>query len=218
MKLHSDENVVEKRGKYTPKSTTRSNNNAHRIMFKYLEECGYENTDYIHYPTQELNSILCKFWFSIHKQPKKDSKKRSIECFTENIDPNDNDNEGLYSKTTLENIRHALNRVFQDNRRPIDIITEHDFIESNKAYKDACKELKAKGKAVVKSYPEIVHAGKNINFCYRNIKFFEIELNDLHTSNIYHDYKTEHKHKSVLFRFLMNVFHSKNSFNFFKYN
>ena len=31
MKFHSDEDVVKKRGKYTPKSTTRSNNNAHRI-------------------------------------------------------------------------------------------------------------------------------------------------------------------------------------------
>ena len=113
------------------------------------------------------------------------------ECVLENIDPTDNDDQGLYSKATLENIRHALNRVFQDNGRPIDIITDHDFIESNKAYKDVCKELKAKGKAVVKSYPEIVHAGKNINFCYRNMKICESELNDLHASSIYLDYKTK---------------------------
>ena len=165
MKHLSDEEIATKLGKYTPKSTERSNKNAHSIMVKYLEECNYENTDYLHYSVEELNKILCKFWFAIRKQkkPSKTDKVSNINCDTEAEDSlasEENDDELLYSKATLENIRHALNRNLQESGRHIDIITDHDFIECNKAYKDACKELKAKGKAVVKSYPEIVHAGK----------------------------------------------------------
>ena len=70
MKHFSDEELAEKRGKYTPATTIRSNKNANSIMVKYLEECGYENTDYLHHPTEELNKILCKFWFAVCKQKK----------------------------------------------------------------------------------------------------------------------------------------------------
>ena len=148
MKMFSDDEIAAKRGKYMPAATIRSNKNAHAIMVKYLEECEYENTDYLHYPFDELNKVLCKFWFAIRKQKK-----------PKNLTNSDNDDDGLYSKATLENIRHALNHNLQESSRAIDIITDHEFIESNKCYKDACKELKAKGKAVVKSYPEIIHSG-----------------------------------------------------------
>ena len=156
MKHLTDEELANKRGKYTPRATVRSNKNANSIMLKYLEECGYENTDYLTYPVEDLNKVLSKFWFSVRKQkptPKKGDAGTSIE-------KEDTDDDLLYSKATLENIRHALNRNLQEAGRNIDIITDHEFIESNKSYKDACKELKAKGKAVVNSYPEINHAGE----------------------------------------------------------
>ena len=44
----------------------------------------------------------------------------------------------------------------QESGRPIDIINDHEFIESNQCYKDAYKELKAKGKAAVKNSPELL--------------------------------------------------------------
>ena len=61
MKLHSDEEIAVKKGKYTPTATIRSNKNAHSILMKYLEECEYENTDYLHYPVHDLNSCIGKF-------------------------------------------------------------------------------------------------------------------------------------------------------------
>ena len=158
----SDEEIASKRGKYTPKSMVRSNKNAHSIGLKYLEECNYENTDYLHYPVGELNKVLCKFWFAIRKQKKTKTKDigTSDSELTEDLPTSEqNDDELLYSKATIENIRHALNRNLQEAGRAIDIITDHQFIECNNCYKDACKELKAKGKAVVKSYPEIIHSG-----------------------------------------------------------
>ena len=108
----------------------------------------------------ELNRILSKFWFAICKQK---SKTSNADSATETVDKTNekqnDDDDYLYLKATLENIRHALNRNLQNAGCTIDIITDHEFIESNKSYKEACKELKAKGKAVVKSNQEIVHSG-----------------------------------------------------------
>ena len=89
----------------------------------------------------------------------KASKNDKAQEVNETSTSDNNDDNRLYSKATLEKIRHALNRVFQENGRLIDIINDQEFVESNRRYKDACKELKAKGKAVVKSYPEIIHTG-----------------------------------------------------------
>ena len=48
-----------------------------------------------------------------------------------------------YTMATLENIKHSLNRI----------------LKSQNAYKEACRELKKIGKAVVKHYPEIAQKG-----------------------------------------------------------
>ena len=65
----------------------------------------------------------------------------------------------MYSKNTLQNIRHALNRNLHDAGINVDITKDPTFVDSQKVYKDDCKELKAYRKAVVKSYPEIKHTG-----------------------------------------------------------
>ena len=176
MRHLTDAEIVEKRTKYTLAATVRSNKNAHTIMLKYLEEIGVENNNCIHYPADELNAILCKFWFAIRKQKKDKPSKNSDIDFDNN--ETENDDNYLYSKATLENIRHALNCVIQEAGRPLDILSDQESIESNRCYRDACKELKAKGKAVVKSYPEIIHSGQFYVFkskCY----FHEIALSDL---------------------------------------
>ena len=70
-------------GKYTPTATVRSNKNANAIMLKYLEELGVENNDYTHYPAET---------------------DQSSEGVASNQQSNDDD-DYLYSKATLENIR-----------------------------------------------------------------------------------------------------------------
>ena len=109
-----------------------------------MSEVGYASTDYVTFSADELNSILKKLWFEVRRKPK-----------------NDDDEPEHYSKATLQNIRHAINRILQENGHEIDITSDLDFKELNKAYIAACKELKQIGKAVVKSYEEILHTGNN---------------------------------------------------------
>ena len=134
-------------------------------MIKYLEECGYQNTDYLHYPAEEINKILVKFWFAIRKKKKSSDSQDSnpADCSTDN-------DKDMYSKATLENIKHALNRNLQNADHQIDLMNDNAFIKAQKAYHDACRELKAKGKAVVKSYPEIVHSGNLTSIHKQNTK------------------------------------------------
>ena len=119
----------------------KSNRNANNIFKNYLQECGYESTDYVHYPEDDLYHILMKFWFSVHKK-KKDNSEGPAE---------------LFSKKSQQNFRHALNKNLCDAGRKVDIKKDPRFVDSQKAYKDACKELKAEERAVVKSYTEISH-------------------------------------------------------------
>ena len=65
----------------------------------------------------------------------------------------------MYSKSSLENICHTLNKNLHEAGYYIDITRDPRFINSQKAYKEACLELKSVGKAVVKNYPEIKHKG-----------------------------------------------------------
>ena len=60
----------------------------------------------------------------------------------------------------LANIRHTLNRKLKRHRCEFDITRDPRFIKSQEAFKDACRELKSVGKAVVKHFPEINPEGK----------------------------------------------------------
>ena len=139
----SSEEIEEKIRNTVPKNTRKSNKAADNVLKNYLREKGYSNVDYVHYPKQNFNDILKNFWFEVRQ------KKRN----------KDTNAPEMYSKATLQNIRHAINRNLQDNGKNYDITTDPEFTESEKAYKSACKELKKFGKAVTKSYPEINHKG-----------------------------------------------------------
>ena len=116
---------------------------ADNVFRTYLLECGYETDDYLHYAVEDLNQILKKFWFEVRQKPK-----------------NPDEQAKRYSKATLQNIRHALNRNLQNAGRKFDITCDPEVTESNKSYVAACKELKKLGLVVVHSYPEILHSGK----------------------------------------------------------
>ena len=142
----SDEQIQQKIRNTVPKNTKKSNKSADKILKDYLSDKGYTDLDYVNYSKEKLNSILKNFWFEARQKKKK------------NDDPVAKPE--LYSKATLQNIRHAINRNIHDAGKYYDITTDEAFGESENAYKAACKELKEKGRAVVNSYPEIVHAGQ----------------------------------------------------------
>lgn len=64
----------------------------------------------------------------------------------------------LYKASSLENLRHSLNRYLQSpphSRLHVDIVKNVRFQEANEAYKSAIKELKSVGKGSVTHYRRI---------------------------------------------------------------
>ena len=81
---------------------------------------------------QELDQILCKFWFEV----------RII------------DGEH-YSLGTLESLRYGINRIFQEKGHEFDIVHSLALRKSQKKFSEVCTELKAVGKGFRIPYKSI---------------------------------------------------------------
>ena len=64
-----------------------------------------------------------------------------------------------YSSNSLQSFRYARNRILKEKGHLHDITKDSSFSKPIQAYKDAIKELKEEGKAVINSAPEIVETG-----------------------------------------------------------
>ena len=114
-----------------------------------------KNSEYWYYPEDELDNILCKFWFEVRTQhPGLDNNERD-EALKKNQDPYPE----RYTIASLRNLRNGLSRCLTEHGKSIDLTNDSAFKKSQKSFKDACKELKQLGKGHVASYPEIQHAG-----------------------------------------------------------
>ena len=60
----------------------------------------------------------------------------------------------------MRNLRNGLSRQLHEKGRMIDLTRDPKFVKSQDAFKGACRELKNHGKGIVRSYPEISHAGR----------------------------------------------------------
>ena len=132
-----DDELAQKRQELMNKNTIKSEKNAKRKFESYLKACQIENIEeWLTFSDEKLDDLLVKFWFSIRT------------------------NKGDYlSVASLQNIRHTLNRLLNKSGRSVDIIKDTAFKKSIQSYKDATKELKKLGKAIVKHYPEIHPTG-----------------------------------------------------------
>ena len=140
------EQIKKKRHEATPESTLKCNKKWDKVFRAYLEEKEFENTEYWCYPDDELDTVLSQMWFEIRSK-NTDEQGEFIP----------------YTVTSLRNMRNALTRELNNHGRFVDLTTDPHFKQSQTAFKDACKELKEMGRAVVRHYPEITHAG-NHNF------------------------------------------------------
>jgi hypothetical protein len=130
--FNTEAEIEEKRTNATPMNTRKCNEKAAKLLREYLEEKGDRN-DFEHFSANELNSVLKSFYFDV----------RTV----------DGDH---YKASSLENLRHSLNRYMKSpphNRTDIDVIKGAEFTEANEAYKAARKEVKAVGKGVIDHYP-----------------------------------------------------------------
>ena len=66
----------------------------------------------------------------------------------------------MYTISSLRNLRNGISRCLEERGRGIDLTTDPKYQKSQKAFGDACKELKRIGKGEVKNHPEIEHPGE----------------------------------------------------------
>ena len=127
-----------------------------------MEELSTESSEYWYYSEDELNLVLFKFWFDVCTQRPPLSKEEKYQALQNNADPNPEH----YSIASLRNLRNGLSRCLSGHGKNINLTMVKIFRRSQKAFKDAHKELKQIGKGNVNSYPEIEHASmcKNIDF------------------------------------------------------
>ena len=152
----SDEQIKQKRQAVIPKATLKSDSKWDKAFRDYLREKDCANTEYWCYPDNELDDILCKFWFEV--RTKRSPLETPAEIAYAKEKKKDLHSE-LYTIASLRNLRNGLSRFLQEHAHNIDLTTDAMYKKSQIAFKDACKELKKLGKGVIHSYPEIEHSG-----------------------------------------------------------
>lgn len=140
-----DNEVEETREDLKNKNTMKADKAAHKLLIEYLEEIWAEhvneNYNYWLYDQRLLDKILSKLWFEVRQQ-----------------------NNDRYTVSSLRNLRYAINRNLKKRGAEFDITKSDNFINSQKAFEDACKLLKKLGYGVVKHYDEIIPAGETQNY------------------------------------------------------
>ena len=163
----TNDEIEKKQQDATPKSTLKCNKKWDKVFRSYLEEKELPNSEYWTYPDDELDNILSVFWFEVRTTKPPLSEHTEIELHEPNAKKSrknlPNKHPEYYSIASLRNLRNGLSRELQNHGRMIDLTTDPKYVKSRKAFKDACKELKTKGKGIVNSYPEITHSGKQID-------------------------------------------------------
>ena len=133
-KLSSADEIEEKKMLINSKETVQSNARAANVLRAYLKEVGQEE-NFEEFSNERLNEVLAHFYLDTRRE----------------------DGEH-YKATSLENLRHSLNRYLKSppHNSKFDIIKDDDFREANISFKAALAELKREGKGSVDHHPIII--------------------------------------------------------------
>ncbi|KAK3088834.1 hypothetical protein FSP39_024307 [Pinctada imbricata] len=133
------------RTKLSSKNTIKSNRRAAGILRSYLIE-KHQPSNFEDFDTFRLNEILSHFYMDLRKS---DGDK--------------------YKVTSLENIRHSLNRYLQapPYDRNIDLIKGLEFREANLNFRAVLAELKREGKGFIQHH-EII-SDKDMQILYNSV-------------------------------------------------
>ena len=131
--------MLEKQKDLQNKNSLKNEKKAERAFKLYLSEAGEEDTDFHSYSEEKLDYHLSKFWFAAHTQ-----------------------NGDYYHVSSLDNLRHSLNRSLKRFGHNYDITKSEciSFTKSIKAFKDATAELKKQGKSYVENTKGIPPQGQ----------------------------------------------------------
>ena len=111
-------------------------------MVKYLKQTN-QNEDFTNYDIDHLDKMLGSFWFAM--SPEKQGSEH-------------------YTVSSLHHIRYAIKRILQNSGKEYDITTDPRFSNSQRLFKEACKELKRKGFGHVKHTDAIKASGKFLHW------------------------------------------------------
>lgn len=133
---HSNDELEVKKRTLTNKNTIKSNTKAANAFRDYLKEKGSQIT-FEEFTDDGLDEELAKFYFDA-RSTKGD----------------------LYKVSSLENLRHGLNRYLKAPpfNKNIDIVHGESFHKSRENFKLALRELKQSGKGCVDHHPRIPDA------------------------------------------------------------
>ena len=151
----TEEEIKQKRRNTIPNSIIKINIKWEKVFREYLTEKRCRSTEYCYYPDDELDSLLCHFWFEVRTQKSELTVEEKNEAKSNNRDLYPE----RYTIASLCNLQNGLTRCLQDHSRNINLTNDPKYKNSQNAFKDACKDLKNLGKGQVKSYPETDHAG-----------------------------------------------------------
>lgn len=133
----TDEEISETREGLKKKNTLAADKKVEKTFLSYIQAKGKPDLEYWNWDTETLNEVLSKFWFELRNQ------------------------EGQhYRVSTLKHYVYGLNRCLQCRGHETDLVKSPCYIRSQKAFKDACAELKKLGLGYVENYKEISAKGK----------------------------------------------------------
>ena len=144
---HSRQEINGKKVTRTPKNTLKANKKVAKAFRAFLDESKeYDDVGFETFTADKLNEALEGFWLSARKQKQKTEPGEQKKNF--------------YKASTLENLRHGLNRFLKapPNNRGFDIIKDREFNAANESFKAALRELKVMGNGEISHHPEIEEA------------------------------------------------------------
>ena len=155
----TDKQITKVRQEVQPKNTLNADRKWENV-FKDFLHANDMNNDFYAFDEQTLNDWLSKLWFRARQKQIKEELKENL--------PGKN-----YRANSLKSMRYAISRLLAKTEKKFDIINSDKFVQSQRAFEDAIKELKILGLGYVVSHVEILPAGElnNLITTVLTIKF-----------------------------------------------
>lgn len=157
----SKEEIDDKRDSVVPKATKQANQKSARALKAYLLEKGI-STPLDSLEPEDLAKTLETFYFDARTQ-----------------------NGDLYKRSSLENLRHGVNRYLRSPpiNKEFDIIKDAVFRKANDNFRAALNELKSEGKGDTEHYPAIsdedlkkLYSSEELNVSYPRGLFNKVQF------------------------------------------
>ena len=139
----NEDTLQEKHRKLQKKNTVKGELSAQRTFGQYLIACRCNDVKFWDFEPEYLDRKLSTFWFAARQ---------------DKVDPATGDYK-KYKVQSLKSLCYGLNRLIKEKGKMYDIITDPQFIKSQIAFSDACKELKEEGLGFIDPTKDILPTG-----------------------------------------------------------